>query len=964
MGLVARGSERGSGPSLFGRHKLRHMTAQKYVNGFVQNDRITLLRRNEEGVLVSRSMPATYASFHPLVDFTQELLRELRDNPRVVGLAVEGDHVRLRWRERWDRKNCVKILAELGSNDKAQKTPVRNYEADVDPIRRLFSDVGLEVQAPVRSFFDLEVDSRKTFAQMVAGDARVLSWAAWDQKWAKRSAVLADDSDEAERALLMAFFEEMKAYDQLLAWNGEGFDFLVLQERAKKLGILGPRVDLRRWLWLDQMKLFERMNKNASESGDEKQSLSLENVGFALLGHGKSDFDGSRTWEAWEAGGAHRQELVDYNENDAKLMVEIEVKTGYVELFQTICEVCRCFPTTRTLLPSLQVDGMMLRLGVKKGFKFASRDYEEDGEYEQFEGAMVMKDVPKGIQREVHVADFASMYPSIIVTWNMSPETLVTVPAEGPIPQGSCRAPSTRQGFSTTTLGILTYAVSETLRMRKHWSALQATLVPGTPEWVDAGRRSMAYKVFANTFFGVISSRFSRYYSRAIGESITQNGVWLIKQVKAECEVRGWRVVYADTDSVFVIGPTRKEFADFCAWLNVDFFPRVVAETGAMTNLVKIAYEKQFSRLCFVMAKKYVGSYAHYKGKDADATSKPEIKGLEWKRGDWNRLARGFQHDVLMAFHKGELEAPTYEAIVAKHRVAILDGPLAVDDIVVSKSVQKSVFTDEELLAHAAKKLGKKPEEVTQADLAATAPESGYVTKLKKDGNLGAVQPHVAVAKILKARGREMRPGLRIDYVIVDGTKKGGEGVVPLEDYKGECDRFHLWEKLVYPATQRVLEAMFPEQDWKRHLRARPLKPRGKKGALSLLGQAALALPAPVAAPRNVPREPVGAIVVAPRGFRKKQAPLVITISGSNGSGTTLTDLAVALRDNPGGREVRLVVRVDGGEAVLDLPQRVSTTPGLLARVRALGGITSSEATIDEDAKRSIGGATQAGAAG
>jgi hypothetical protein len=111
-------------------------------------------------------------------------------------------------------------------------------------------------------------------------------------------------------------------------------------------------------------------------------------------------------------------------------------------------------------------------------------------------------------------------------------------------------------------------------------------------------------------------------------------------------------------------------------------------------------------------------------------------------------------------------------------------------------------------------------------------PLDDYAVRVKKDGTEGAQQPHIALAKRMRAEGKEVRQGTRIDYVVVDGAKDGGLGVVLADDYTGEFDRFYMWEKLVYPATMRLCMAIHPDHDWKQYLKVRPKKPRAHREAL------------------------------------------------------------------------------------------------------------------------------------
>ena len=104
-------------------------------------------------------------------------------------------------------------------------------------------------------------------------------------------------------------------------------------------------------------------------------------------------------------------------------------------------------------------------------------------------------------------------------------------------------------------------------------------------------------------------------------------------------------------------------------------------------------------------------------------------------------------------------------------------------------------------------------------------PVGQYARKRLKDGSGFAAQPaHVEVARVLLERGENVGKGRRIEYVVVDGAANPAKSI-PASDFTGAYDAFYLWENLVFPPTQRVLEAAFPEYDWKKHEAVRPPKP-------------------------------------------------------------------------------------------------------------------------------------------
>lgn len=767
-----------------------------------------------------RTSTRTRARFSVYVrtdQLTPDVLRQLKGSRAVRAILVEAAG--------WTRIECPdldyrqKLVLWL---EKEKKIPT--FEGDLNPVRRYLVDEQPTLAAPRSCYLDIETDSRVPFSRKL--DMRILivsivdgaDWKDPSKPHARRRFILEVDTDEAEEELLKRMWAVLAEYDQVIAWNGDRFDFELLIERSKRRGL---NVPFKRWLWLDHLELFRRMNMSAAESGEEKQSMKLGVVAQGLIGETKHDFDASKTWEAWEAGGDERIRLADYCDQDTLLMPKIEEATGYIALLQTLCEVTGTFADTRGISPQQQVDSFMLQLAKKQHYRPHTRiraTAEEQAlkpEAGQFEGAYVMQPRTRGIERDVHVCDFAAMYPSIILSWNMSPETKVERPRDpntgrpyylarvpfdpfaAALALGDVAvAPGTEAIFRQSQVGILPLAIAELIRLRKYWNDLKATFAPGTPEWKEADRRSTAYKIAGNSFYGVAGSPSSMFFDREVAESVSRSGQWLIKSTIAAAEQRGMRVIYADTDSAFVCGVPREDFEAFVAWCNAELYPRLLKERGCIRNHVKLAYEKQFERVVFTSAKKYCGVYVHYKGKAAAADSKPEIRGLEYKRGDASRLTRGMQGEAIELLMGKRLEDPAlFHELCCRWRDRIMTEVFPIEEVKISKTLTK--------------------------------PLRAYVVKMKKDGTPSAQPPHVTVAHLLRKKGQDVGEGAKIDYVCADGSTSP-KRFIPADEFDGTFDRHELWESVVYPATQRLLEAAFPKAGWEAYERTRPAKVRGR----------------------------------------------------------------------------------------------------------------------------------------
>jgi DNA polymerase elongation subunit (family B) len=611
------------------------------------------------------------------------------------------------------------------------------------------------------------------------------------------------------------------------------------------------------------MRLFNKLNVSAAKSGDEKQFAGLAAVAASVLDEADAKkkielgrLGGPTTWGIWAEGAAELEgdeerikalelaaketdeeryrsmlpakwlELRDYNVDDSEKMQKIEARTGYVDLLTALCQSTYTLPDSRGMLPTKYVEGFLLRLGKARGMRFPSRVWEDEKpgdeaeEEEQFKGAYCLEPTQLGIIRDVHVCDFARLYPSIIRSWNMSPETWrsdveieprwwenrpsyllhVPRPPDNPLPAGHCVAALTKQVFANEPKGILAEALDEMLRLRKFWGDKKKRETPGTDAWKEADRRDTAYKNISNGFYGVVGSKHSRFFVREVAESCAQTGVWLIQETIKVIEARGWKVLYCDTDSAFVLGCTEEEFTDFVETCDREVYPKLLESKGCARNFISLAYEKAFDVLVMVGKKRYAARYLHYKCERATADSEPEIKGLEFKRGDSARIARRMQEETIAAMLSGNDDPAFYEDLVMRYRTRILEEELEREDVVLSKRLTK--------------------------------PLREYVRTKKKDGAWARQSPHIEVARVLERKGRDVGGGVRIEYIVIDDSTdppvyESGEEWTPGMKF----DRFYLWESMVFPPTQRVLEKVFKVVDWRKYEKARPPKSRAPQGA-------------------------------------------------------------------------------------------------------------------------------------
>jgi DNA polymerase elongation subunit (family B) len=807
------------------------------VNAFVNGSRISVLRRDADGELRETKVRAEYSLFVHRKD--ADAVRPLRARRTF---REEGDFLRIIC-QNYDERDRLCRGIRRGERGWFEQKNIETYEADLSPVRRWLIDTGAKIQKPRPGYLDLEDDSRVPWADKA--NARILCWGLIVPQEngppLRFGGVLEEWTDEAESELILDLFHELAMVDQILAWNGDRIDFERLEQRIEKLGL---NIQLRRWLRLDHMELFKKFHMTASDSGDEKASVALDRVAKSLGVAGKAKLTGvgelagvpvggKHSYKFWKSGGRNRQLLLLYCVEDAMTMYRIEhgdgVKPGtlYVYTLAALAQTCGVFPDSRGMKGLNFVESFVMRIGAQRGMRAPTKygyggKAEEDRE--KFKGAFVFP-TKRGLHFDVHICDFARLYPSIMQAWNMSPETYIGPALTGeldpfgiPIRRtfeeacakrepGVAVCPMTLEQFRVDgPRGLFAAALDIIVEERKYWSKKALEYPIGSPERIECERIDAAYKIIANTFYGVSGSPFSRYFMRELSESVTQIGVWLIKATSEQAAK--WRkkleTIAGDTDSGFLRGCTEVEFAEYTKFCNEDVYPSMIAPTGANADFISVAFEKSFAIMANVEKKTYAGRMLHKKGKRAKDDDDPTIKGLEYKRGDTARLARDFQEEVVReVLMIGKPLPPGYgtggypitarqvERIVERWQKMILEREFSFDDAVIAKAMKKPI-----------KEYGGK----------------------QSNGQAIPIPAHVQIAALLEKRGEPVYTGVKIEYVVVDG-KSSPMKCAPAADVTiDKLDVFYLWESLVWPAAARVLGACFPDYPWKRWGSVRPLR--------------------------------------------------------------------------------------------------------------------------------------------
>lgn len=641
---------------------------------------------------------------------------------------------------------------------------VEVLEADVSPVRRWFSDTGALVSQKFRTlFFDLETHPLQIgFDDEAKKRHRIISWAAYDQEGNSWFEAAPSSSDANEEILIKKLLKVAKNYDVLLAWNGDDYDFFVLKQRCKYHRM---NIDWRIWNLLDYMRVVKKLLMSISDP-DLKRSFALDAVGQNVLGIKKIKLPvGGGKMHTLLKDRSHV--LEEYNRRDVEIMLGVEQKREFLALHYALCAMCRTFPHRGSTFPNELADGMLLRMAVQEDSHFASRKYREVNEdYKKYEGAFVLDPIV-GFHTDIQVPDFASLYPSIILSWNMSNETMLHDGVQYPSDVMADHAVATATGvrFRTDFEGMIPKALRILIEKRGEYKKRGKELSVETDEYKNVNRLSTAVKVVANSFYGLMGNEGSRYHNREIARSVTLTGQLLIREIMRYFERKGFTTVASDTDSAFV-QTSVQDMQYMLRDINDNFIPNLLTRFGCKTQTVSMDFDKGFRTLLIVTKKRYAGRLSLFKGREAPDDMKPEIKGLEIRRSDWAKYTQELQMKYLMLILEVDVDPSDIDNALREDGQIFFSKELSVEELVVNKGVSK------------------KPSE--------------YAVK----------QPHVRVAEWLIDEGREFFVGMKIPYIVVE--HKPNVEAIHADRYDGTCDRHYYWEKQILPSITRLIQARFP----------------------------------------------------------------------------------------------------------------------------------------------------------
>ncbi|WOK97364.1 DNA polymerase delta catalytic subunit [Canna indica] len=480
-------------------------------------------------------------------------------------------------------------------------------------------------------------------------------------------------SFDTEREVLIAWRDLIREVDPdiIIGYNICKFDLPYLIERAEALKIaefpiLGrirnSRVRVRDTTFSSR-QYGMRESKEVTVEGrvqfdllqvmqrDYKlSSYSLNSVSAHFLGEQKEDVHHSIISDLQNGNSETRRRLAVYCLKDAylpqRLLDKLMFIYNYVEMAR-VTGVPLSFLLSRG--QSIKVLSQLLRKAKQRNLVIPNIKGQVSGQ-ETFEGATVLEAKTGFYEKPIATLDFASLYPSIMMAYNLCYCTLVT--AEDArrlnLPAESVNKTPSGEVFVKSELqkGILPEILEELLAARKRAKAdLKEAKDPFEKAVLDG--RQLALKISANSVYGFTGATIGQLPCLEISSSVTSYGRQMIEHTKKLVEEKftvsgGYdhnaEIVYGDTDSVMVqFGVPTVEAAMKLGREASEYI------TGTFIKPIRLEFEKVYFPYLLISKKRYAGLY----WTKPDTFDKMDTKGIETVRRDNCLLVKNLVNECL-----------------------------------------------------------------------------------------------------------------------------------------------------------------------------------------------------------------------------------------------------------------------------------------------------------------------------
>ena len=469
------------------------------------------------------------------------------------------------------------------------ETYPNNINWDSDKILTVTIDIETKAE---NGFPDPERAEEEMLAITIKNQStkKIVVWGLGEFKNDRDDVTYVNCSNEEELLREFMSFWSKHYPDVITGWNTEFFDIPYLVNRVTKVlgedkskefspwGLISSRkvynhgreqqvYDIAGVANLDYLQLYHKFTYTRQES------YALNYIASIELGAKKNEnpYETFRDWYTKDY-----QSFLEYNIVDVELVDQLEDKLGMLQLLFTMAYEAKV--NYEDIFGTVKYWDVMIHNYLKdKNIVVPQKSH--NTKVEKFEGAYV-KEPQVGQHKWVMSFDLNSLYPHLIMQYNMSPETLITgeyldlsvdkmldgvqldIPQKTTITPNGALYRTDKHGFLSEMMqDIYNDRTVYKKKMLKSKQDYEDTKDPKYLKYISRYNNiQMARKISLNSAYGAIGNQYFRYYDLAIAEGITTAGQlsirWIEKKINQYLnkllKTDKDYVIASDTDSIYV----------------------------------------------------------------------------------------------------------------------------------------------------------------------------------------------------------------------------------------------------------------------------------------------------------------------------------------------------------------------------------------------------------------------------
>lgn len=341
-------------------------------------------------------------------------------------------------------------------------------------------------------------------------------------------------------------------------WNSSAYGY----NRYKKISIGGRII-------FDMMLYFRRF---------KLEKYSLDVISKEFLNEGKEDMPYKEMFENLR-NRTNLDEVASYCIKDSLLVLRLFDKFN---VWNELCEtskIMRChIEDIYTRGEQLKVTNQMIKECIDRDIVLVRREVEDQRDY----GGATVLDPIKGIHVNCSVLDFQSLYPSIIIAFNICPSTV-------------------KSNFSRKEIGLFPGCIRNLLEERKNVK-IKMINVSDPIEKIILDKKQNALKICANSMYGIMGFASNVYFgSIECAEKVTSLGRQILESTVDQIN-NYVDVIYGDTDSCML------KFPDWMSSEEVVEYSKLIAQkvSSTLPSPIVLKFEEYYKKMILLSKKRYV----------------------------------------------------------------------------------------------------------------------------------------------------------------------------------------------------------------------------------------------------------------------------------------------------------------------------------------------------------------------